>query len=232
MRQLVLSIHDVMPATLERTQGIMKRLVDRELTPVTLLVVPGTGWRPDTIAVLRELVAAGAVLAGHGWVHRVDRIRGLRHRVHSALISRNVAEHLALDVPGRVELMRRCFHWFDEQALPTPELYVPPAWAMGPMPRKELRKLPYRQYETLAGVFNVDEMQFRRTAMVGFEADTAFRAASCRLWNALNRRVAGEHRPLRVAIHPDDFELRLGADLERLLDAGGTALGYRELISR
>lgn len=218
-----------MPATLEQTHSIMARLKSFGYRRVTLLVVPGSGWRDDTLDSLRTLVEGGAELAGHGWVHRVDRIRGIRHRLHSALISRNVAEHLALDVPGRVALMQRCFDWFAEQALPAPALYVPPAWAMGPMPKRELGRLPFRQHETLGGVYDVKTMRFRRLAMVGFEADTAFRAASCRLWNWLNDKSAGRSRPLRIAIHPHDFELSLGRDLNALLAAGGKASSYRDL---
>ncbi len=218
-----------MPATLAQTRSIVSRLESFGFARVTLLVVPGSGWQDDTIDGLRALTEEGAELAGHGWVHRVDRIRGIGHRVHSTLISRNVAEHLALDVPGRIELMRRCFDWFAENALPGPELYVPPAWAMGSMPRHELNRLPFRQHETLGGVYDTDTMRFRRLPMVGFEADTAFRAASCRLWNWLNRNVAGRRQPLRIAIHPNDFALRLGGDLDRLLAAGGTALSYRDL---
>ena len=229
VRPLLLSIHDVMPATLEQTHSIMARLKSFGYRRVTLLVVPGSGWQDDTLDSLRTLVEDGAELAGHGWVHRVDRIRGIRHRVHSALLSRNVAEHLALDVPGRVALMQRCFDWFAEQALPTPALYVPPAWAMGPMPKRELGRLPFRQHETLGGVYDVKTMRFRRLAMVGFEADTAFRAASCRLWNWLNDKSAGRSRPLRIAIHPHDFELSLGRDLNALLAAGGKASSYHDL---
>ena len=231
MRPLLLSIHDVMPATLEQTRSIVSRLDSFGFRQVTLLVVPGSGWQEDTIGSLRALTDDGAELAGHGWVHRVDRIRGIRHRVHSTLISRNVAEHLALDVPGRVELMRRCFDWFAEHALPRPELYVPPAWAMGPMPKVELSRLPFRQHETLGGVYDTGTMRFRRLPMVGFEADTAFRAASCRLWNWLNRNATGRRRPLRIAIHPNDFELRLGGDLDRLLATGGKAISYRDLYA-
>ena len=218
-----------MPATLEQTHSIVARLKSFGYRRVTLLVVPGSGWQDDTIDSLRTLVEGGAELAGHGWVHRVDRVRGIRHRLHSALISRNVAEHLALDVAGRIALMQRCFDWFAEQALPAPALYVPPAWAMGPMPKRELNRLPFRQHETLGGVYDVKTMRFRRLAMVGFEADTAFRAASCRFWNWLNDKSAGRSRPLRIAIHPHDFELRLGRDLNALLAAGGKASSYHDL---
>jgi len=229
LRQLLISIHDVMPSTLERCRNIVARLNGYGYRKTTLLVVPGTGWDGDTISELRALVADGAELAGHGWVHKVERIRGWRHRLHSALISRDVAEHLALDVAGRVELMRRCYDWFGEHALPAPTLYVPPAWAMGPMPRESLKELPYRQHETLTGIYDTGTGSFRLVPMVGFEADTALRATACRLWNGLNLLAAGRTRPVRVAVHPDDFELELADDLAKLFETGGTALSYNDL---
>ncbi len=227
-RQLLISIHDVMPATLDRTARIIDRLKLLNMNPVTLLVVPGTGWDPDTISQLRSWVGDGIELAGHGWKHRVDRIRGLRHRLHSVFISRDVAEHLALDRDAAVNLMQRCHRWFEDNGLPAPTLYVPPAWAMGDVPHASLDALPYRHYEVLTGVYTARQ-GFRRLPMVGFEADTRFRAWACRAWNSVNLRSAGTERPLRLSIHPDDPELLLGEDLEQLLVEGGNALAYNDL---
>lgn len=230
-RQLLLSVHDVMPRRLGRVEEIVAELQRSRLIPVTLLVVPDTGWDAPSLDRLRALVTAGAVLAGHGWRHVAGNIRGLGHRLHSLLISRDVAEHLALDRDGIVSLIARCHAWFRERALPPPELYVPPAWAMGDARRDDLAALPFRYYETMGGILDAASGSFRRTAMVGFEADTAFRAVCCRAWNAANLAAAGERRPLRVAIHPGDFELRLAADLRRLLDEGGRALTYGDVVA-
>ncbi|MDT8448925.1 MAG: polysaccharide deacetylase family protein [Wenzhouxiangellaceae bacterium] len=228
--KLLVSIHDVTPATLDRVGVIFDRLRRAGLLPVTLLVVPGARWDEAGLARLRELFAAGAVPAGHGWHHRARCIRGIRHRLHAALISRNAAEHLALSRRGILRLMERNHRWFSDHDLPVPSLYVPPAWAMGPVPRRFLDRLPFARYETLAGVYDAPSKRFVRLPMAGFEADTAPRAAFVRPFNALNRalaRVSG--RPLRLGIHPDDFDLRLAGDLERALAAGGEALDYSVL---
>ena len=218
-----------MPDTLDHVEHIASELRNRGLRTVTLLVVPGSGWTPASLRRLRRLTEGGAELAGHGWRHVVDDIRGLHHRVHSLLISRNVAEHLALS-PSRIRsLVTRCFDWFAANGFPEPALYVPPAWAMGRIGKDDLDRLPFSQYETLAGIYNSRARAFRRTAMTGFEADTAFRALSCRVWNSLNTRAAGTSRPIRVAIHPRDLELLLAADLRRFLDRGGRALSYRDI---
>ena len=228
-RQLLLSIHDVTPDTLDDVERILSELSGLGYRKITLLVVPGSGWTPGSLKRLRSLPGAGAELAGHGWRHVVDEIRGLRHRVHSLLISRNVAEHLALSRSQACELVQRCYAWFADNGLPEPGLYVPPAWAMGRIRRDDLDRLPFRRYETLSGVYDSGTGVFRRTAMIGFEADTPFRALSCRLWNQWNLRFAGTSKPIRVAIHPRDLRLLLAEDLRRFLKSGGQALAYQDI---
>lgn len=225
-RRLVISVHDVMPETLDATEAIVERLTSARLDTVTLLVVPGRDWSSSALDRLRVLLNNGAIAAGHGWTHRAASIRGPYHRLHSALISRNAAEHLALDAEGLRELIRRCHAWFVDQELGAPLLYVPPAWAMGALSFDDLDRLPFARYEVLGGVYDVASGRFSRSPMVGFEADTALRAVGCRIWNRLNLLAAGRDRPVRLAIHPGDFGLRLAADLERLIDAGGEAMSY------
>ena len=225
------SIHDVMPTTLNQTEEIFRRLGDAGLGPVTLLVVPGTGWDAAALDHLRKLVDAGAELAGHGWSHRVRHIRGIKHRLHSALISRNAAEHLALSGQEAIELMWRCYAWFEQHDLPPPGVYVPPAWAMGDVSRQQLNALPYRQFETFAGVYDSRSQRFVRLPMVGYEADTVFRALAVRAWNSLNvawAKVSG--RPIRLGIHPEDFSLKLARDLERVLVYPAKCLCYDQIM--
>ena len=142
-----------MPDTLGSVEHIVSELANRGLCTVTLLVVPGSGWTPDSLRQLRKLAESGAEFAGHGWQHVVDDIRGLRHRAHSLLISRDVAEHLALSRSQIRSLITRCFEWFAANDLPQPALYVPPAWAMGPIGKDDLDRLPFGRYETLAGIY-------------------------------------------------------------------------------
>lgn len=230
MMRLLVSIHDVMPGTLDRTLAIFERLHSAGLVPVTLLVVPGSGWDERGIERLNELVAGGAELAGHGWCHQVGRIRGPKHWLHSRLISRRAAEHLALSRFGILRLMLRNRAWFADHGLAAPQLYVPPAWAMGPVPQSLLDRLPFDFHETLAGVYDARGQRFHRLPMAGFEADTALRAAFVAGFNRLNRGWArSSDRPLRLGIHPFDFDLRLAGSLRGWIDEGGQALGYSGL---
>ncbi len=224
MHQLI-SIHDVMPHTLDNVCRLFEQVSDESMPPVTLLVVPDTGWSAPQIDQLRGLVHAGAELAGHGWRHDVPRIRGVKHRLHSALISRNVAEHLALDRDACMQLMRDCHAWFGEHDLPSPDLYVPPAWAMGRPTFDDLEQLPFRRFETFRGVY-VAGSGFRPIPMVGFEADTWLREIACRLWNRYNLSRAQRADILRIGIHPTDLELRLADSVEAILKIPGDAVSY------
>lgn len=218
--QSLLSIHDVMPQTLAPVAGILARLRQHDLPPPTLLVVPGCRWHADEVAQLRHWQQQGHELAAHGWRHRARHIRGLYHRLHAATISRDAAEHLALSAPEITALMRRSHEWFDRNGLAAPTLYVPPAWALGPLPRAELRKLPYTRIETTAGFIDTASGRLEPLPLLGFEADTAARAAALHAWNRGQSLLArASRRPLRIGIHPHDFTLRLAGELHHTLDA-------------
>jgi hypothetical protein len=214
---VLISIHDVMPHTLARVRGILDELHGHG-PQATLLVTPGVNWGDEELAELHRLAGDGHPLAGHGWVHRVDAVRGWRHRLYSAVISRRVAEHLERDEAAIATLIERCHRWFEVNGFEPPELYVPPAWALGPISLGALRALPFRYYETLTGMLDVRTGRRRRLPLVGFEADTACRRTTLGIVNAANVGLAKAlRRPLRLSIHPEDLNLRLAGMLRRAI---------------
>lgn len=246
--QVLVSIHDLMPHTLARVERILDWLQVRGVPPVTLLVVPGRPWQPQQLERLRELAAAGHPLAAHGWQHTTTP-RRLSHRLHAALISRNVAEHLDLDSPGILHLMQRARNWFGENDLPLPDFYVPPAWALGPITKADLAQAPYRLIETTRGLIHTAGsaaaspqrtntqrkhdpagLQFQKLPLTGYEADTPAREYFLRCWNAAQARAATrKNQPLRLSIHPDDLELRVADQLEQHIRAATEFLSYAGL---
>ena len=219
-RPVLVSVHDVMPSTLDRVASLLAFIEAKDgIQPdaVDLLVVPGAEWDEETLARLREWVAKGYRLAGHGWTHRAERIRGFYHRLHSVVISRDVAEHLALSRDELRDLVQCCYCWFADNELPSPATYVPPSWAMGALRRRDLDELPFRYYETLSGIYDSAAGVFRRVPLIGFEADTALRASLLHVTNALNGAMAQlSGRPLRIGLHPHDLHLRMVGAVERL----------------
>jgi hypothetical protein len=213
-----ISIHDVMPETLDRVLGLIEVLAGHEISSCDLLVVPGRDWSADQIARLRGLAESGFRLAGHGWSHRIRRRTSVYHRLHSQLLSRDVAEHLSLSPDEIAALVSRCAQWFDEHQLPRSELYVPPAWALGRIPSSRLAATGFRLFETVTGVLDAASGHHRMLPLVGFEADTALRAITLRSLNRLNIALArATGRPLRVGLHPHDLELKLHRAIPPLL---------------
>lgn len=207
-----LSIHDVMPETLHQVRALIAECQASGWPPATLLVVPGRQWTPAGIAQLHEWQADGHPIAGYGWVHGITAYGGLKHRIHGALISRRVAEHLCLDAEGILALMRRCYAWLFVQGLHRTSLYVPPAWALGHLPLHRLAEQPFPRVETLRGIIDVSTGRWQARALLGYEARNAFQHRALRLSNALNR-LRAPFAGLRIGLHPRDLTLSLANDL-------------------
>ncbi|MEM1223363.1 MAG: polysaccharide deacetylase family protein [Verrucomicrobiota bacterium] len=226
MRALV-SIHDLMPETMPQVEEILEWLKDRQVPPVTLLVVPGKSWKPNEINRLRELAERGHELAAHGWHHHVIP-RKLYHRLHAACLSRNVAEHLDLDSKGILDLLLRSRNWFGENNLPIPEFYVPPAWALGPIHPDDLAQAPFKRIEVTGGLIHLNgQKRFQKMLLTGYEADTWLRESLLRRWNASQAKKAQQNgKILRISIHPYDRQLRVADQLAQQIDAAEEYLCY------
>lgn len=231
----LISVHDVMPETLPAVQESLALLAEQGIDRCALLVVPGAGWGDASLAELHRIAACGHELVAHGWLHRT-RPRSPWHRVHAGLISRNVAEHLALDRAGIVELMQRSARWFADNDLAVPATYIPPAWALGRLRSADLVSTPFAVIETLRGlrVRTPDgRFHFEALPLVGFEADTPLRAEVLSNWNRLQlRRARRLGRPLRIALHPHDHQLHLARQLRAVLALGWTPLSYAATADR
>lgn len=226
----VISIHDVMPETLHQVRSVLGELPEPCHENLTMLVVPGRQWSASGIEQLRYWQARGYTLAGHGWHHEVEEISSLYHRIHSRLISRNVAEHLSLQTNDLNRLLQKNHKWFWDNDLDTPDFYVPPAWAMGKLDSSDLAKSPFRYFENMGGIYDAKARKFVSLPLAGFEADTLLRSKYLATWNYCNHLVASHARPLRIAIHPNDFALRQAGQLKWMLNKVTEALSYRDLF--
>jgi predicted deacetylase len=228
----LISIHDVMPETMDQVGEIITTLQNVGIDRYSLLVVPGRSWEINQIDRLKIWFHDGAEPVAHGWKHET-RPRRLYHRIHSTLVSRNVAEHLDLDPNGILELMKKSKEWFCAKGLPEPDAYVPPAWALGPLSRKEIANLPYRCIEVTRGIIfpaPPSDYRLRSLPLCGFEADTGLRRAFLDIWNRHQiSRAARKDLPLRISIHPNDFDLKCGKQLEKLLSRDLEPLHFEDI---
>lgn len=229
-KKVLISIHDVMPSTIDQTESLLGLVEKNGHHRVTLLVVPGHNWNDRQIDRLRRWTDRGHQLAGHGWLHQCGRIRGFRHRLHSLLISRDVAEHLSLTTVESIELIKRNWEWFVDQGLPVPQLYVPPAWAMRPIPADDLQQLPFEMIEGLFGILWTKDGSRKSLPLIGYEADSWMRSAFLTTSNRIARNLASLlASPLRISIHPFDQSLRLADSVQSDLMRSFDAIGYGDI---
>ena len=228
IRALV-SVHDVMPETLNEVKRTLNTLKGIPTEKITLLVVPGRDWQRDQIDQIKLWQQQGYRLAGHGWLHACSGKKTALHQLHSFFISRNVAEHLSKSQREVEQLICDCHQWFKENRVPVSSLYVPPAWALGSWSTQSWHRIPFKQIETLHSV--LDAQQGKKPSLLqGFEADTALRWLFLRGYNWLNRKLAQlQARPLRIAIHPFDTEYRLKKDIQTLAAKPYQWINYDEL---
>lgn len=143
-----------MPHTMNKVNEIIHRLDKRLKTNLILLVVPGCRWSDNEIAKLKQYQDEGIYLAGHGWHHRAIKVNSFYHRLHSLLISRKAAEHLSLPSIEIFQLIENCYQWFIDKGFKSPELYVPPAWAMGRITLQHLSRSSFRYFENTTGLID------------------------------------------------------------------------------
>ena len=228
----LISIHDCMPENMDKIQHILNWLKDRNIPPVTLLVVPGKNWTENQLKLLKQYTLEGHTLAAHGWHHHTEPKKFL-HRIHSLIISKNVAEHLDLNQQGILALLNKSYQWFIQNHLPTPTLYVPPAWALGSIHRKTLSKTLFKQIEVTRGLIHLapnKQAKLQRLPLTGYEADSPFRVRFLKKWNQFQQhRAQVQSLPLRISIHPHDLDLPIADQLEQQLKNVQTFIKYSDL---
>lgn len=228
--RVILSIHDVMPSTLKQVARIIDQVPVSLRANIMLLVVPGLDWQPKDIDKLRQWSSMGMALAGHGWFHQTSDIKSIWHKVHSMLVSRDVAEHLSLTASSELQLMQRNREWFAQHNLPVCDWYVPPAWAFGRLPVKQRSLSGYRYFESTFFVYDGQLDAHHFLPMIGYEADTKLRKYGVKIWNSANRFL-GRWRPIRMGIHPHDLDLMLAEDLLADLQRLSNVEGYKQVLT-
>jgi len=227
----LISIHDVMPDNLARVHSFLQQLSRFPSRDICLLVVPGCRWQSGQIDQLRTWQEQGYELAGHGWRHQAGHISGVYHRLHSQLLSRDVAEHLCLSTQQIALLIQRSYDWFIANDLKPPVLYVPPAWALGNIGHEDLEALPYQYYETLSGFLDVSNHQHCRCPLIGFEARSRWQGVLLSLFNQINIVSARAYRPTRISLHPHDREYYLGHMIDSVLSSVQRTFNYQQCLN-
>lgn len=236
---LVVSIHDVSPATEAETRSWIADLEARAVR-CTLLVVPGP-WRdpvfedrPDFAAWLAELAARGHEISQHGWEHRATTRSASGRRLVARFAARGCAEFADLD---EAEAHRRLTLGRDVLArfgfVPTG--FTPPGLLASPGTFAALRALGYSYTTTTAAVHDLVEGRTLRMLGLSHRPGAPGQRLGALLLSKGAPALARSGRSVRIALHPDDLahpglrEATL-AGIDRVMRAGATAVTYDALV--
>ena len=223
-----ISIHDVSPRNLNDVENIISRLDSKfNINKISILVIPGLNWKKKQLDKIKSWQNNGIQIAAHGWLHKSKKIKTIYHKLHSLIISAKCAEHLSKNRQDINRIISNSYNWFIENDFQRPYLYVPPAWALGKINRKDLQKLNFTHFECTTGFIHNNKYRF--LPLIGFEEKFLWKSLLRRFFNSFNFMLASFTGVVRIAIHPNDFNLYLKNDIEKYLNKCDEAVLLNEL---
>jgi len=251
-RALVVSVHDVAPATLAESRRWLADLDAFGFRGV-LLAVPGP-WRgseladaPEAAALLRNAAARGHEIALHGWTHMAQPGGGRTRRVSGAFAARGAGEFWTLDEAAARDRIERGRAVLAAAGL-NARGFVPPGYLASPDARQALAASGLRYWTSHLFIHDLTDgsrlfapsVSHRPARAHGASSAASDRAALERagemLIDGASRALPRPSVPLRLALHPDDLhrpglrEVTLRA-IERALRCGARATTYSHLLA-
>jgi predicted deacetylase len=237
--RLVVSIHDVSPATADQTARWCAD-ADALGVPVSLLVIPGR-WRGDSLAdtpdyadTLRVRAARGDEIMLHGWLHQAGPEGGRVRRAVGQVVARGAAEFAALDQAQAAERLANAGEIFRSVGL-SAQGFTPPGWLASPGSVKALSAAGFEYLTTHRGLWSLPQHRLSPGFALSHRPSGGFsERTGAKMMLAGARRGAARGRLVRVALHPDDLgrpglrDTTLRA-IEDVLRAGGVAQTYATL---
>jgi uncharacterized protein len=237
--RLVVSVHDVSPATASESRRWVDDLDDRGI-PASLLVVPGP-WRERRLAAdpqfarwLRACVTRGHEVCLHGWDHTAPPDEPPRRSLVGILIARGCAEFWSLDEDQAADRAQRGLDLLAGFGL-TATGFTPPGWlASGPAIRG-LRRVGLRYVTSHCSVTDLQTGRSLRALVFCHRPSSHGERTGAALMTHAPKLLLRPGRTLRVALHPDDL-LRPGLrdaalrGIDAALDSGAVALTYESLL--
>lgn len=212
-RRLLLSIHDVTPATVPQVERLHKHLCDHGTARALAMLVVPDHWNSTAVASdssfkswLRARHGAGDEIILHGWSHRDEsRADSAFSRFKGRWMTAGEGEFLSL---LRDEALRRLR---DGRALlediigaPVPG-FVAPAWLYGPGARAALAEAGFAFAEDHFRVWAPQSGAIlARGPVITWATRSVPRAASSLAFAAVARATLNAFPTVRIGVHPGD----------------------------
>jgi predicted deacetylase len=237
---IVISLHDVAPATRRPCQRWIAELEDLGLR-TTMLVVPGPWKSPGMAddrrfgAWLRACQSRGHEISQHGWDHTATRRGSRRRRLIGSAVARGCAEFWTLDeaeAAGRLALGRERLRSEGIEPLG----FVPPGWLASTGARRSMGALGYRYTTSHSAVIDLSTGARHRAFALSHRTGGSLERPGSALMTNAARLLARQARPIRIALHPEDVghpRLRSAAlaAIDSAVASGASPMTYLEVIN-
>jgi predicted deacetylase len=216
-RSLVsIEIHDVAPETWPRCVALLERLDAAGVRRTTLLVVPfyhrgvAIDRSPGFVDAISTRIARGDEIAVHGYVHLDEAAppRTVRGLVERRMLTRGEGEFAAIDAADARDRVGHALAIWRRAGLPIGG-FVPPAWLLGADARSAIASdSPFDYVALRGGIMALPAARWVATDLVWYSPTSAPRRWLSRMWIRLARARASPSRLLRLALHPQDADVR------------------------
>jgi uncharacterized protein len=208
MTWLVVSIHDVAPATAPACRAWVSDL-DRLGVPASLLVIPGP-WRgpsilhdAETAVWLHRRLAAGDEVVQHGWLHEGVPGGARWRQAVGKVVARGCAEFVALDEEEAVRRLHRGREILDRVGFAV-DGFTPPGWLASPGSLRAVRRSGFRYTTSHVGIHALPAGPVIRATALSHRPGGRGERVGADLLTRLSRRAAAGGRGVRIAVHPAD----------------------------
>ncbi len=239
---LVVSVHDVAPATRAAAEKIVGELSRHRVPVCSLLVVPnyhhcGSSTEDrDFVRWLQDLEAQGHEIVIHGYFHQRTRRDGenLGKKFVTRLYTDDEGEFYDLDYDEAFRRITRAREEFTSAGL-TPRGFIAPAWLLGPAAERAAAEAEMEYTTRLTGLRDLRSGDNFPARTLVYSVRSGWRRVASLAWNsALAQQLAGA--PLaRVSIHPPDQDHpEIWQQILRLTDRlveDRTATTYRDWVA-
>ena len=241
-RPLVVSLHDLAPATRQPAEKILRELAHHGVRVASLLVVPdyhrtgSTIENRDFVQWLRDLEGEGREIVIHGYYH--ERPQGDRESLRTRLLTRRYTkgegEFYDLDYDEALRRITRARDEFRGAGL-KPRGFIAPAWLMS---REAEQAAADAEMEYTTRLTEVVDLRTKRrfpARSLVYSVRSTWRRAASLAWNETCARLLADSPLLRISIHPADYEhSEVWRQIGRLLDKAAearTPTTYRDWIA-
>lgn len=227
LRALVVSIHDVAPATRERVERMLNDLASRRIHACSLLVVPDYHHQGQSLAEpafrswLRKLSDDGHEIVIHGFYHQRSRRSNetTRQRIVTRFYTADEGEFFDLEYAEALRLIRAAQADFEQHGF-FPSGFIAPAWLLGIEAERAVVDAGLRYTTSLREVRDFASGSTFVSQSLVYSVRSGWRRGMSLAWNRSLFHRLTSNPLLRLGIHPPDVAHRkIWQQIGRLVDA-------------